>query len=99
MGRARGTRRGRQLEHRGAAGRRRGSAARQEVSAGRGEGGADWPAGPGWSVSRGMGAASLAWVVLAAPAAAASSSTAALQVALRARGLYDADVDGIRGPA
>ena len=43
-------------------------------------------------------AAVVACAVLA-PAAAATSGTAALQVALRARGLYAGSVDGLRGPA
>ena len=38
-------------------------------------------------------------VALAAPAAAATANVAALQVALRARGFYGGDVDGIAGPA
>jgi murein DD-endopeptidase MepM/ murein hydrolase activator NlpD len=42
-------------------------------------------------------AVAIACAVLA-PVAAASSSTAALQVALRARGLYAGTVDGVRGP-
>jgi peptidoglycan hydrolase-like protein with peptidoglycan-binding domain len=44
-------------------------------------------------------AAVVAGCALLAPVAAtASSGTAALQVALRARGLYVGDVDGLRGP-
>jgi hypothetical protein len=44
-------------------------------------------------------AVALAACALCAPVAAgASSSTAALQVALRARGLYTGTVDGVRGP-
>src|SRR4051812_45681573 len=34
----------------------------------------------------------------ATPARAAGPSTAALQVALHARGLYDGSIDGLRGP-
>ena len=44
-------------------------------------------------------AASAALGVAAAAAQARSSGTAALQVALRAKGLYSGTVDGIRGPA
>src|SRR4051812_49621216 len=42
--------------------------------------------------------AAVAACALLAAAAGASSGTAALQVALRARGLYAGDVDGLRGP-
>ena len=44
-------------------------------------------------------AAIAALVVVAPVAHARSSATAALQVALRAKGVYDGTVDGIRGPA
>ncbi|HWT24234.1 MAG TPA: peptidoglycan-binding domain-containing protein, partial [Solirubrobacteraceae bacterium] len=44
-------------------------------------------------------AAVLAAGVLLAPAVATGSAgTAALQVALKARGLYSGDIDGLRGP-
>ena len=44
-------------------------------------------------------AAALGFSALAAPAAiAASANVAALQVALRARGYYQGDVDGVAGP-
>lgn len=43
-------------------------------------------------------AAALTGLALAAPAAASSASAAALQVALRAHGLYHGAVDGIAGP-
>jgi hypothetical protein len=48
-----------------------------------------------------VAAAFLASLALAAPAAAASGNpgVAALQVALRARGLYVGTIDGVRGPA
>jgi murein DD-endopeptidase MepM/ murein hydrolase activator NlpD len=48
-----------------------------------------------------VAAAFLACLALAAPAAAASGNpgVAALQVALRARGLYVGTIDGVRGPA
>src|SRR4051794_24332127 len=52
------------------------------------------------NVFRCIAAAVAAAAVCALPvsAAAASPSTAALQVALRARGLYAGTVDGVRGP-
>jgi peptidoglycan hydrolase-like protein with peptidoglycan-binding domain len=50
-------------------------------------------------VLRCIAACVLACLVLAPATAAAGSRTAALQVALRARGLYPGDVDGLRGPA
>jgi peptidoglycan hydrolase-like protein with peptidoglycan-binding domain len=46
-----------------------------------------------------LAVSALAVLVVAAPARAASPSTAALQVALRARGLYAGPVDGVGGPA
>jgi peptidoglycan hydrolase-like protein with peptidoglycan-binding domain len=48
---------------------------------------------------RSIAAALAVWALLLAPAAvAASPGTAALQVALWARGLYRSDIDGVRGP-
>jgi murein DD-endopeptidase MepM/ murein hydrolase activator NlpD len=46
-----------------------------------------------------IAACALAWLLLAPATAAAGANTAALQVALRARGLYQGEVDGLRGPA
>jgi len=43
--------------------------------------------------------AAMALGALAPPAAAGSANVAALQVALKAEGLYRGDIDGIRGPA
>ena len=43
-------------------------------------------------------AAAFAGLLLAAPAGASTASVAALQVALRAQGLYAGSVDGVKGP-
>jgi peptidoglycan hydrolase-like protein with peptidoglycan-binding domain len=45
-----------------------------------------------------MAAAAVAGLFLAAPAGASTASVAALQVALRAHGLYPGPVDGVKGP-
>src|SRR3954453_18871361 len=45
-----------------------------------------------------LGAALCSMALIAPAAVAASANTAALQVALRARGLYHGDVDGVAGP-